>query len=39
MLTTVALADEGEGKTRLTVTWEVHGKAAPEELEYLSASR
>lgn len=33
MLTTVTLTPESEDRTRVTVTWEVHGKATPEEVE------
>lgn len=33
MLTTVALTAEDADRTRVTVTWEVHGAATPEELE------
>ncbi len=33
MLTTVTFAEEGAGRTRVTVQWEVQGKAAPEEME------
>ena len=33
MLTTVELAEEGADKTRVTVTWEAHGKVTPEELD------
>jgi uncharacterized protein YndB with AHSA1/START domain len=39
MLTTVLLAPEGPGQTRLTVTWEVTGKATPEEMEMFVKSR
>lgn len=31
MLTTVTLEEEGPSQTRVTVTWEPHGKATPEE--------
>jgi uncharacterized protein YndB with AHSA1/START domain len=33
MLTTVTLAEEGPERTRVTVTWEVHGTSTREELE------
>lgn len=33
MLTTVKLAEEGPERTRVTVTWEPHGKVSREELE------
>jgi uncharacterized protein YndB with AHSA1/START domain len=33
MLTTVAFAEEGPERTRVTVTWEVQGKATPQEME------
>src|SRR5262245_34101344 len=33
MLTTVEFAAEGEGRTRVTVTWRTHGPVTPEELE------
>lgn len=33
MLTTVELTPEDAGRTRVTVTWEVHGTASREELE------
>jgi uncharacterized protein YndB with AHSA1/START domain len=33
MLTTVQLAAEGPGQTRVTVTWEPYGEVSPEELE------
>ncbi|MDB5036732.1 MAG: hypothetical protein JWQ35_260 [Bacteriovoracaceae bacterium] len=33
MLTTVNLSEEGPDKTRVTVTWESHGKTTREELE------
>ncbi len=33
MLTTVKLAEEGAGRTRVTVTWEPFGKATAEEIE------
>lgn len=33
MLTIVTLASEGPGRTRVTVTWEPHGKVSREELE------
>ncbi len=39
MLTTVVLTPEGPDQTRLTVTWEVYGKAAPEEMETFVKSR
>jgi len=32
MLTVVELTEEGPDQTRVTVTWEPHGKATPEEL-------
>jgi len=32
MLTTVTFAEEGPQRTRITVTWEIHGTATPEEL-------
>lgn len=33
MLTTVKLTEEGPGRTRVTVTWEPHGKVTAEEVE------
>ena len=33
MLTTVKLSEEGPSRTRVTVSWEVHGTATREELE------
>ena len=39
MLTTVVLTPEGPDQTRLTVTWEVYGKASPEEMETFVKSR
>jgi len=39
MLTTVTLADEGDGQTRVTVKWEVYGKATAEEIAMFSAAR
>jgi len=33
MLTTVKFAEEGPDRTRVTVTWEVVGKATAEEME------
>jgi uncharacterized protein YndB with AHSA1/START domain len=32
MLTTIQLSEEGPEQTRVTVTWEVQGKATPEEM-------
>lgn len=39
MLTTVTLTEEGTDKTRVTITWEPHGKTTPEELETFIKSR
>ena len=39
MLTTVLLAEEGPNQTRVTVNWEVYGKATPEEVETFKKSR
>ncbi len=33
MLTVATLAEEGPDKTRVTITWEVHGSATPEEMQ------
>lgn len=33
MLTTVTLSEEGSHETRVTIEWEVHGKATPEEIQ------
>jgi len=33
MMTTVQLSEEGPNQTRVTVTWEVHGKATSEEMD------
>jgi uncharacterized protein YndB with AHSA1/START domain len=32
MLTTVTLAEDGPEETRVTIVWEIHGKATPEEI-------
>ena len=39
MLTTVTLADEGDGRTRVTVIWEPHGKVTAEELQTFIGAR
>lgn len=39
MLTVVTLSDEGNGQTRVTVTWEPYGKTTPEELETFIKAR
>jgi uncharacterized protein YndB with AHSA1/START domain len=39
MLTTVRLAEEGPDRTRVTVTWEVVGKATPEEMDTFIKAR
>ena len=39
MLTTVDLEAEGPQRTRVTVTWEVHGAAKPEELDVFRKAR
>lgn len=39
MLTTVTLTSEGEGRTRVTVTWEPYGKTSREELETFLKAR
>ena len=39
MLTTVKLAEEGPDHTRVTVTWEVVGKATPEEMDTFIKAR
>jgi uncharacterized protein YndB with AHSA1/START domain len=39
MLTSVELAAESPGRTRVTVTWEVYGAATPDELRTFSSSK
>lgn len=39
MLTTVTLAAEGAGRTRVTIEWEPHGKVTREELETFIKAR
>lgn len=39
MLTVVTFAPEGEGRTRVTVTWEPHGKVSAAERETFRAAR
>lgn len=39
MLTTVELSAEGPNRTRVTVTWEIHGATTKEELETFIQSR
>jgi uncharacterized protein YndB with AHSA1/START domain len=39
MLTTVELAAEGSDRTRVTVTWEVHGAASREEIDTFANAR
>ncbi len=39
MLTTVQLSEEGPDRTRVTVTWEVHGKASQEEMDMFIKSK
>lgn len=39
MITHVEFSEEDENQTRITVTWEVYGKATKEELEVFLASR
>lgn len=39
MLTTIELTEEAAERTRVTVTWEVHGNATREELETFIASK
>lgn len=39
MLTTVKLSEEGPDRTRVTVTWEVHGAATREELETFTKAK
>lgn len=39
MLTTLTLSEEGPHRTRLTIEWEVHGKATPEEMQTFIAGR
>jgi uncharacterized protein YndB with AHSA1/START domain len=39
MLTTVTLADEGPGRTRVTITWEPYGTVTPAELEIFVNAR
>jgi uncharacterized protein YndB with AHSA1/START domain len=39
MLTTVSLTEEGADHSRATVTWEVFGKATPEEVNTFSRAR
>lgn len=39
MLTTVSLTEEGADQARVTVTWEVFGKATPEEIDTFRNAR
>jgi uncharacterized protein YndB with AHSA1/START domain len=39
MLTTVIFNEEGPNETRVTVTWEVHGKATPAEMEFFTNAK
>jgi uncharacterized protein YndB with AHSA1/START domain len=39
MLTTVQLTEEGPDRTRVTVTWEVHGAATREEIDTFANAR
>ena len=39
MFTRVALAEEGPNQTRVTVTWEIYGKATPEERDTFIKAR
>jgi uncharacterized protein YndB with AHSA1/START domain len=39
MLTTVTFVDEGEGRTRVTVEWDIDGKATAEEVATFTSSR
>ena len=39
MLTTVTLAEEGPGRTRVTIIWEPHGKVTAEELQTFIAAK
>lgn len=39
MLTVINLSEEGPEQTRVTVTWEPHGKTTPEELDVFIKSR
>jgi uncharacterized protein YndB with AHSA1/START domain len=39
MLTTVKLTEEGPDRTRVTVTWDVHGAATREEIETFAKAR
>lgn len=39
MLTTVSFSEEGPNQTRVTVTWEVYGKATPEEMDTFTKAK
>lgn len=39
MLTTVTLSEEGENRTRVTIEWEIHGKASAVEIETFSKAK
>lgn len=39
MLTTVSMTEEGANQTRVTVTWEVFGKATPDEVDTFRNAR
>jgi uncharacterized protein YndB with AHSA1/START domain len=39
MLTTVTLHEEGPDRTRVTITWDTHGKVTPEELDFFIKAR
>jgi uncharacterized protein YndB with AHSA1/START domain len=39
MHTTITLAEEDANRTRVTVLWEVYGKASTEELEAFKGAR
>lgn len=39
MLTTVTLTEEGPAQTRVTIQWEVHGEATPEERDVFNKAK
>ncbi len=39
MLTTVKLAEEGANRTRVTITWEIYGKATAEEIATFAGAK
>ena len=38
-MTTVKFTEEGPDRTRVTIIWEVHGKASPEEIDTFKKSK